>query len=167
MMTRSGTRISIGDYQPGALGRVCELHSIYYAEAWGFGRAFEAKVASEMAGFLARFDPQRDLFKLAISDGHIVGSITIDGGEAGNEAAHLRWFIVADAAQGMGVGSALIGLGLDHARAANFRCVYLWTFEGLEPARYLYQKAGFRLVHAARGAQWGQEVTEQRFELTL
>jgi hypothetical protein len=42
--------------------------------------------------------------------------------------------------------------------------VYLWTFEGLDAARHLYEKSGFRLALQKRGAQWGAEVNEQRFE---
>jgi len=33
-------------YVPGCIGRVAELHGTYYAENWGFGRYFEAKVAT-------------------------------------------------------------------------------------------------------------------------
>jgi glycerol-3-phosphate dehydrogenase len=43
----------------------------------------------------------------------------------------------------------------------------LWTFDGLEAARHLYEKAGFRLAHQQRGTQWGIAVDEQRFELEL
>lgn len=50
-------------------------------------------------------------------------------------------------------------------RARGHRRVYLWTFEALDAARHLYEKAGFRLAHQQRGRQWGTEVNEQRFEL--
>ena len=43
----------------------------------------------------------------------------------------------------------------------------LWTFAGLDAARRLYERAGFRLAEERRGTQWGIEVTEQRFELCL
>lgn len=39
--------------------------------------------------------------------------------------------------------------------------------EGLNAARHLYEQAGFELVEEKRGAQWGLEVNEQRFELQL
>ena len=41
------------------------------------------------------------------------------------------------------------------------------TFEGLDATRHLYEKAGFRLVEQQKGAQWGTEVNEQRFEMQL
>jgi len=86
---------------------------------------------------------------------------------AQSEGAHLRWFILSDALRGRGVGARLIDTALDSCRACGYEKVYLWTFEGLDAARHLYEKAGFRLVERQRGTQWGSEVTEQRFELAL
>ena len=132
---------------PGAIGRVVELHGAYYHALWGFGAVFEAKVASELAQFFGRYDPDRDGFWTASVSGLVEGSITIDGAHAGTDGAHLRWFIMSDALCGQGVGNR--------------------TFEGLHAARHLYEKAGFRLVEQNRGTQWGTEVSEQRFELRL
>ena len=81
--------------------------------------------------------------------------------------AHLRWFIVSDALRGKGAGSQLLRTALDFCRDCGYGRVYLSTFEGLHAARHLYEKHGFRLVQERRGAQWGREVIEQRFELEL
>jgi len=48
-------------------------------------------------------------------------------------------------------------------REAGHRRVYLWTFEGLDPARHLYESMGFQLVEEIAATQWGPEVAEQRF----
>ena len=45
-----------------------------------------------------------------------------------------------------------------------FRSVQLWTFQGLDAARRLYESYGFQLEEEWPGAQWGKEVVEQRFE---
>ncbi len=42
--------------------------------------------------------------------------------------------------------------------------VWLSTFEGLDPARWLYEGHGFRLVETHLGGQWGHQVREQTFE---
>lgn len=154
-------------YIPGAIGRVAELHGVYYHEHWGFDLFFEAKVASELSDFLMRHDTERDGFWIARSGSLIEGSISIDGLHAETEGAHLRWFIVSDAARGRGAGGRLITEAIDFCRDKGYPSIYLWTFGGLEPARHLYEKHGFELVEQRQGSQWGREVLEQRFELRL
>jgi GNAT superfamily N-acetyltransferase len=81
--------------------------------------------------------------------------------------AHLRWFIASPEIQGKGWGGPLIDAAMDFCRDKGYEKVYLWTCEGLTPARRLYEKAGFRLVEQHVGRQWGKEVNEQRFEALL
>ncbi|MBI1847710.1 MAG: GNAT family N-acetyltransferase [Candidatus Rokubacteria bacterium] len=154
-------------YVPGVIGRVTELHGAYYHQHWGFGLFFETKVATELAEFLGRYDPRRDGFWTASLGRRIEGSITIDALHAESEGAHLRWFIMSDALRGRGVGHQLINAALDLCRSRRYRSVYLWTFEGLDAARHLYEKSGFRLIEQRQGAGWGTEVNEQRFQLSL
>ena len=157
----------ISGYIPGSIGRVAELHGAYYHDNWEFGLFFEAKVATDLSEFLSRFDKMRDGFWTAVMNGRVEGHITIDGIHAGDEGAHLRYFIVSDALRGKGIGGRLINTAMDFCRQAGHKRVYLWTFEGLYPARHLYEKAGFRLVEQRVGSQWGTRVNEQRFELLV
>jgi len=154
-------------YLPGAIGRVAELHAIFYQRPWGFGLFFEAKVATELAEFLKRYDEKRDGFWTASLRGRVEGAVAIDGVHAADEGAHLRWYIVSDTLRGGGIGNRLIHEAIDFCRKCGYRRVYLWTFEGLNAARHLYEKNGFNLVDQRRGAQWGKEVNEQRFLLSL
>jgi GNAT superfamily N-acetyltransferase len=154
-------------YIPGAIGRIVELHGAFYARRAGFGLYFESKVARELCEFLERYDEGRDGLWLALQDGRVEGSIAIDGTRAGTEGAHLRWFIVSDSLRGCGTGPRLLEKALDFCRARGYEKVYLWTFGGLDAARRLYERSGFRLTTGQRGAQWGIEVDEQRFELPI
>lgn len=154
-------------YIPGAIGRVAELHGLYYAEHWAFGSYFEGKVATAMAEFFGRYDEERDGYWTVSVGGRVEGSIAIDGIHAENEGAHLRWFIMSDVLRGQGVGNRLMDMAIEFCRARNYRKVYLWTFAGLDAARHLYEKAGFELVEQFTGTQWGTAVEEQRFELVL
>jgi len=43
----------------------------------------------------------------------------------------------------------------------------LWTFQGLDAARRLYEAHGFVLVEQWSGDQWGQAMVEQRFERVI
>jgi GNAT superfamily N-acetyltransferase len=154
-------------YVAGAIGRVTEMHGTYYHAHWGFGLFFEAKVARELAEFFGRYDSQRDAFWTVIQQERVQGSLAIDGLHADESGAHLRWFIVSDALRGQGFGNRLIQAAVDFCRQKAYRRVYLWTFEGLHPARHLYEKYGFQLAEQREGRQWGMEVVEQRFELTF
>jgi GNAT superfamily N-acetyltransferase len=154
-------------YVPGSIGRVAELHGTYYQQHWGFSLFFEVKVATELAEFFGRYDRQRDGLWIAVLGGRIEGSITIDGRHAEDAGAHLRWFIMSDALRGKGIGNQLIDTAIEFCRGTGYKRVFLGTFEGLNAARHLYEKAGFRLVEQQKGSQWGTEVNEQRFELQL
>ncbi len=154
-------------FVPGSLGRVAELHGVYYSNSWRFGLFFEVKVAAELSEFLKRYDESRDGFWTALVDGRVEGSITIDGIHAESKGAHLRWFIISDSLRGKGAGNQLINTAISFCRRKGYSKIYLWTFDGLSAARHLYEKAGFRLVEEHRGAEWGTEVNEQRFECLL
>ena len=177
-------------YLPGAIGRIAALHAHYYHRQAGFGIAFEAKVARELAGFCEGYDGARDGLWLALHEApggdanagacavahprSIEGAIAIDrprtapdGADSEPGSAHLRWFITSDQTRGSGTGSALLDAALTFCRARSYERVHLWTFEGLHAARHLYEKAGFRLVLQQRGTQWGTEVNEQRFALHI
>ncbi|MCB1755093.1 MAG: GNAT family N-acetyltransferase [Gammaproteobacteria bacterium] len=154
-------------YRPGLIGRIAELHALYYSREWRFGHFFEAKVATELSEFINRYDESLDGIWSLLMDGCIEGSITIDGSAEEPGVAHLRWFIVSDKARGTGAGGQLMSSAVTFCKQRSFKKVYLWTFDGLAPARHLYRKFGFELVEELHGNQWGTTVTEQRYELNL
>lgn len=156
--------IELEGYRPGALAGTIALHMDYYAREWGFGLDFETKLAREMGEFLPRMDPEKDLFLAARRGGRLVGSITLDATGGGEKGAHLRWFIVADAARGGGLGNRLMAETVRFADARGYRKLWLTTFAGLEPARRLYEKHGFRLTAERDADQWNGGVREQLFE---
>lgn len=154
-------------YLPGVIGRVAELHGRYYGRHWGFDAFFEARVAADCADFFRRYDPDRDAFWATIEGDDILGSVAIDGTQLIQEGAQLRWFIVAETAQGRGVGRLLLRNAIAFCRSHAYPRVQLDTFAGLDAARHLYEQAGFKLVRERDGTQWGARVREQRFELIL
>ena len=164
-METSSTYIIENGYLPGAIGRVAELHGTYYHAHWNFGLFFEAKVATELSEFLKRFDVNADGMWSGTMNNRVEASIVIDGIHAQTKGAHLRWFIVSDALRGKGVGRILLEKAVGFCRQKNYGKVYLWTFEGLDAARHLYESVGFKLVKEQSGVQWGTKVNEQCFEL--
>jgi GNAT superfamily N-acetyltransferase len=151
-------------YRAGFVGRVTELHAVYYGLHWQFGTFFETKVASEMAEFVNRYDEDRDgIWSVAVGE-RIEAAIVVDGANAESKGAHLRWFIASDTVRGKGVGFRLLQAATTFCERKKYRKVYLWTFYGLDDACYLYENAGFKLVEKQIGNQWGSTVEEQRYE---
>jgi len=154
-------------YIPGAIGRIAELHGRYYSREWGFGKFFEAKVATELAEFVSRLDEKQDGLWTVCLENRVQGAVAIDGIKARTDAAHLRWFILSTDLKGRGLGNQLIGRALGFCREKAYKKVFLWTFQGLDTARHLYEKHGFNLAEESKGSQWGTTVIEQKFILEL
>lgn len=152
-------------YRPGLVGRVTEMHATFYSQYSGFGQFFESKVAAGMAEFVSRLDKPCNKVWVAMLNERIIGSISIDGEDLGNNQAHLRWFILDDGCRGAGVGRQLLAKAVAFCESTGFDATQLWTFKRLDAARRLYEEAGFELVHEEQGTQWGSCVTEQQFTL--
>jgi GNAT superfamily N-acetyltransferase len=159
--------IQIRGYYPGVVGKITELHAVYYHENWGFDVTFETQVGRELSEFVRQLDGTRDGLWVAVKEGDFAGAIAIDGAAAFGEGARLRWFIVDPRYQGSGIGKNLILQAIEFCRQKGFPKVYLWTFKGLEDARRLYETLDFRLSEESQIAQWGQTITEQKYELSL
>jgi GNAT superfamily N-acetyltransferase len=159
--------LELTGYYPGAVGKITEIHATYYYAHWGFDASFETQVGTEFSEFVKDFEENRDGFWVARINGEFAGAIAIDGSKADEKGARLRWFIVPRNFQGRGIGGRLIKRAIDFCKEAGFRKVYLWTFEGLDEARFLYEREGFQLSEEHAVYQWGQNIREQKFELDL
>lgn len=156
--------IVLGGYRPGVIAEMIGLHMAYYGPSWNFGLAFEAKLAREIGDFLARYDPKRDLFLTATEAGRLIGTLTLDAAGADRDGVHLRWFVVAEAARGRGLGERLMAEAAAFLDERGHARAYLTTFRGLDAARALYERHGFRLVSEEASDPWSGTVGLQRFE---
>lgn len=158
-------------YIPGALGRITELHETYYSNYWNLEYEFSREVAVELAEFLDRYDETTDRLWLVLSDPdvegkqEIVGSLVIDGSHSDDEeGARLRWVILAPELHGQGLGRELMNRAMKFCDETGFDRVFLWTYEGLEAARQLYEEHGFTFVEDVTRQDWGPELTYQKLE---
>lgn len=166
-MNASQSELLLTGYQPGGLGKVVELQARYYAAEWGFGAAFEADIATDLAAFLTCFDSTQDGFWLAWLEGEIVGSLTIDGHGETENRAHLRWFIADPKIVGRGIGAQLMGAAMAFCRQCGYDAVWLTTFAGLDAARKLYDRHGFVETGTFENDTWDRPVTMQTLECDL
>lgn len=162
--TRTPDAVRIGHgYRSGIVGRVVEMQTGFYSGHDGFGAPFEARIATELAAFVARPPSERNRIWHADLAGQIVGAVTIDGEDLGDNIAHLRWFIIDPSVRGTGLGERLLSAAMAFCDERGFKETRLWTLKGLEAAKRLYERHGFELTGEYLGDQWGAKVTEQTF----
>ncbi|MHA7773286.1 helix-turn-helix domain-containing GNAT family N-acetyltransferase [Roseibium sp. M-1] len=151
-------------YQTGMIGDVAAMHGRTHGHIVGMGPTFESVVAKAMAEFMPRVTNDVNNSWSVVENGAVIGSITIDGEDLGNNIAHLRWFILSERLRGKGLGKVLLNKALEHCDRHGFDEIHLWTLKGLDAARALYEKNGFALAEEYVGDQWGKVVTEQMFK---
>ena len=162
-MTGEPLRLTEG-FAPGAIGRITELHGLYYCQTWNFARSFEAEVADGLSRFSGLYQQNRDGIWLVWQGGKVVASATLDASmadEPGN--LRMRWVIADQAIAGKGIGRMLMDAMMAFADQRHLP-VYLWTFDGLVAARRLYEKAGFVLTDERDFTNWGPPIAAQRME---
>ena len=148
-----GPRILPG-YIPGASRQAAHCKPTTTSKHHGFGAIFEAGRLADIGAFLDRYDAQRDGVWLVVDGGRVHGSIVIDGGGRRPDAAQLRWFVVSEELRGRDFGRRLMSAAMDFCRT-RFTAVHLHTFAGLNAARRLYERHGFRLVGERPSTEWG------------
>ncbi|BAY49357.1 GCN5-related N-acetyltransferase [Scytonema sp. HK-05] len=169
MLTDSNTIYAEG-YQPGCIGRITELHGLYYSQCWGVGADWEIIVAREFCDFCEQYNTEHDLLVTAIADNRLIGSVAIVG-DAGSsdhtDGARLRWFIVDPAYQGRGIGKTLLKQAIDFSRRKAFPKVYLWTVDKLPQSRHLYESIGFHVVAQEVDARYSTPLLSLKMEKKL
>ncbi len=154
-------------YFPGVLGYITALHGVYFYENWGFDISFEVQVGKEVSEFITHFQEDRDELWVVSSGDTLAGCAVIDGSQSVLQGARLRWFIVAPQFQGCGLGHALLDRAVEFCRKTGCHRIYLWTFEGLDRARSLFEGVGFKLCEEVETHQWGRDLVAQKFELDI
>ncbi|GKU83581.1 helix-turn-helix domain-containing GNAT family N-acetyltransferase [Niallia sp. NCCP-28] len=160
----SQSEVIIRPFQPGDAGYVAHLHGKLYEKTYQFGQIFEYYVMKGLSEFL--IDTEGGELWIAEVNGESVGSIAIT--KSSDTAAQLRWFILDENYQGMGIGKKLIETALQFCKEQNYQHVYLWTVSILEAARYLYQKFNFIRTEEKPNQEWnGTTLIEERWDLDL
>jgi len=167
MNSQAGNVVLREGYEPGAVGRIVELHGRYYAGAWGAGAPFELLIAREVGAFLEGYDAAYDLLITAHLNGTMAGSLAIVGRTPRPGWAQLRFVIVDPACHRQGAGKAMLRRGLAWCRKRGFSGVFLWTVDNLPESRSMYEKAGFRVVECCPDDRYTLPRDNLRMELAL
>jgi GNAT superfamily N-acetyltransferase len=169
-MFKQSNAIYVEGYQPGCIGRITELHGVYYNRCWGVGAEFEILMARELCDFCEQYNTEHDLLLTARDNEQLIGSIAVQGNAERSENQHearLRWFILDPIYQGQGIGKALLQQALHFCRKKAFPKLYLWTVDGLPQSRYLYETFGFQVVAQELDIRYGSPLLSLKMEMQL
>ena len=158
------SKVTIRPFRAGDVGYVAHLHGILYDKTYKFGPMFEYYVLKGLAEFMINSDGGE--LWIAEVNGKIVGSIAITKSNA--TLAQLRWFVLDENYQGLGIGKKLMETAINFCQNNGYQHVFLWTVSILETARYLYKKYNFTLTEEKSNDEWtGSKLIEERWDLDL
>ncbi len=156
---------NIRSHKPGDIGYITHRHGVIYAMEYQLDETFEAYVAKYMAKFIENYDANKEKLWVAEMGTEIIGSIAIV--KIDDNTAQLRWLLVEPHMRNKGIGTKLMHEALTFCKNRGYRKIILGTFSDLMSARKLYEKNGFRLVESRTHPIWGQNLTEENWELIL
>lgn len=107
---------------------------------------------SEVDDMYNAYTPARSAFYVVELDGQILGC----GGfgpltGSGRDTCELRKMYFKSELRGLGAGTKLLNLCLQEATKAGYKYCYLETMDGMEQARRLYGKHGFKYLDQRLG----------------
>lgn len=156
---------SLRSHKSGDIGYITYRHGVIYANEYQLDDTFEAYVAKYMAEFVENYDPAKDRLWIAEKGTEIVGSIAIV--KMDEKVAQLRWLLVEPHERNKGIGKKLLQEAISFCRYRGYHKIILDTFSDLLIARRLYSKNGFQLIESKNHLIWGQDLTEEQWELNL
>ena len=143
---------------------IIKLHVEYYSKNYGYDDTFESYVASPLEDFASRSDLDERIWIVKVV-GEVKGCIAMVRKD--EVTAQLRWFILDESLQGMGIGKKLIANAIEFAKEKSYNKIILWTEDELEQAIRLYKKFGFVWKKDVVHEIWGRNLTEQLYEKIL
>ncbi len=113
----------------------------------------------ERADYAAFLESQPAGYELCLLEGHCVGAFGVCERTAGGAA--LRWILIAPAAQGQGVGTAMMVRALEHCRARGAPVLHIAASQKSAP---FFARFGARAVKSIPQG-WGRELDRIEMEL--
>ncbi|MHA2009236.1 MAG: bifunctional helix-turn-helix transcriptional regulator/GNAT family N-acetyltransferase [Promethearchaeota archaeon] len=156
---------TLRSHKSGDIGYITYRHGVVYSNEYQLDETFEAYVAKYMAEFIENYNPAKDKLWIVEKGNEIVGSIAIVKVE--DTVAQLRWYFVEPHSRNRGIGTKLMYEALNFCKNRGYQKIILGTISDLEIARRVYSKNGFQLISSKKHQIWGQDLTEEEWELEL
>jgi ribosomal protein S18 acetylase RimI-like enzyme len=149
---------------PGDLGYIAHVHGDLYAKECGYGLKFEAYVLEGLKDFAHEYDAAKDKIWICEHQNRIIGFLIA---QHRTNAIQLRYFIFLPEYRGVGLGKKLMDEFIDFMKLSNCPHAYLWTTNEQYAAIALYEKYGFKLSEEKPSNEFGKQLVERRYDLTL
>lgn len=149
--------LTIRRHQASDIGWIISQHGDIYASEFGFSPDFEPHIARKLVAFLDRMETPRDCIWIAEQDHKRVGSIAVSKLKGG--VAFLNFVLATKEARGQKLGERLLQVAIQHCREQGYSSIQLETYDSLQAARHLYDKAGFKIIQCDKA--------QALFDLTL
>lgn len=131
------------------------------------GAAGATLADAEIAAMSQAYCAPRSAYFVVEAHGEVVGGAGLGPLQGGQfEVCELRKMYFLRAARGCGAGTLLLRHCMRVARGFGYQICYLETMNGMEAARHLYARAGFRPLRQRLGAT-GHSRCERWFALEL
>ena len=164
-MHRDSGQFLIREHRAGDIELVVRRHAELYQSEHGWGPAFAGLVAGVATAFARDFKPGRERAWIAEHSGNFAGCIFCV--QRDTTTAQLRMLLVEPGHRGSGLGGHLVAECVRFALDAGYATLVLWTNSTLDPARRLYEREGFRLVHEQPESVFGAGSNGQHWALEL
>ncbi|MGA2384023.1 MAG: GNAT family N-acetyltransferase [Gemmatimonadales bacterium] len=115
---------------------------------WRARDVMDRAVTSSIDAGLTAPEPEQTVLVAESAEHEPLGFVHLHGAtdfHTGERHGHVSDIVVAPAAEGRGVGAALMAAAEDWARAHGFRLLSLHVFDANRRARELYERLGYRL----------------------
>ena len=155
----------IRGYRKGDEDYMIRRHRELYLKEYGLSAVFAEYVNRTVHELTDHLDPEKECVLIPEIDGQPMGSIAI--AKRDGHTAQLRYFLLEPDARGRGLGLRLIEEALTFCRKTGYKRVFLETISLLTTARALYSRMGFQIYQTRIQSDWGREVVEEYWELTL
>lgn len=157
--------VTLRTHRYGDMSWIVQRQIELYEQEYGWRGRFEYLMIQIAADILRDFDCARERIWIAECGGERVGSVCVVA--ESKSVARLRLLLVEPDARGTGLGRRLVQECIDFARAAGYRRMVLWTQHVLDPARRIYESAGFRLSSRKKHRDFAVPLVGETWELDL
>ncbi len=154
------------ELSPGDADAIVALHDRVYSSEYGLDGRFAATISWSVQAAVSRGWPERGGAAWIVDrQARLEGCLALT--DEGSGVGRVRWFVLAPAIRGGGLGRRLMAELVSEASEVGLARLALETFSALSAAARIYRDLGFAIRWQRETDGWGPPITLQGYELEL